>query len=89
MEFVKGQVFSLGRLTEHLKNSKEKKLKEKILKDNLTFFTQTKEEIKTLHSTLNNTCDKESIESSIYRLKAAELELNRFLRQAKESQIKS
>lgn len=89
MEFVKGQVFNLGRLTAHLKNSKEKKLKEKILKDNLSFFTQTKEEIDTLNSTLNNTCDKEAIESSIYRLKAAELELNRFLRQAKESQIKS
>lgn len=89
MEFAEGQVFNLGRLTTHLKNSKEKKLKENIFKKNLSFFLQTKMEIDTLNSTLNNTCDKEAIESSIYRLKAAELELNRFLRLAKESQTKS
>ena len=89
MEFADGQVFKIEKISKHIKASKEKKAEAALYQKNLYCVAQIKEEIESLKSTLDNTCDTEAIQSSIYRLKAAELELNRFFRHAKGSQLKS
>ena len=86
MEFIEGQVFSIKNISEHIKNTKTNKLKEIKRQELINILTQSKEEIDTLRSTINNTSDTEAIESSIYRLKAAELDLNRQLKAIKLSQ---
>ncbi len=86
MEFIEGQVFSIKNISEHIKNTKTNKLKGIKKQELINILTQSKEEIDALRSTINNTSDAETIESSIYRLKAAELDLNRQLKAIKLSQ---
>lgn len=83
MEFAQGQVFSIGKISEHIKNTKAKKQAETKRQEAVLLVSQAKEEILNLKSRLNYVSDTEAIEASIYRLKAAELDLNRQLRAAK------
>lgn len=88
MEFSEGQVFGLSKISQHIKNTKE--IKELKLKraEELSLFNSAKEEIGLLKSTLNETRDKNKIESLIYRLKAAELDFNRHLSEKRTSEMK-
>ena len=83
MEFIGGQVFGLGKISQHIKNTQAKKEEEIKKQKEISLFNSAKEEIATLKSAIDQLCDKETIESSIYRLKAAELDLNRQLRTKK------
>ena len=83
MEFV--QVSKIDKITEYIKNAKGKKLayqQECLTKE---LFLGAKNEIDTLRAGLNNLTDKEAIESGIYRLKAAEIDLNRHIRTTKSA----
>ena len=82
MEFIEGQVF-IKNISEHIKETKAKK--ENLLKkqEMVSLVADAKKEIDTLKDSLNFATDKETIESSVYRLKAAELDLNRQLRAIK------
>lgn len=82
MEFIEGQVF-IKNISEHIKETKAKK--ENLLKkqEMVNLVADAKKEIDTLKDSLNFATDKETIESSVYRLKAAELDLNRQLRTIK------
>ncbi len=80
MEFIEGQVLSIKNLSEHIKEVRENKQKNIKHQELLGLLARSKEEIDSLKSSLNNTNDTEAIESSIYRLKAAELDLNRQLK---------
>lgn len=83
MDFTGGQVLNIKNLSEHikgLKTNKEKRIKKQELTEQLK---KTQEEIKILNTAFDNIADTEAIESSIYRLKAAELDLNRQVRTLK------
>ena len=82
MEFIEGQVF-IKNISEHIKETKAKK--ENLLKkqEMVSLVADAKKEIDTLKESLNFATDKETIESSVYRLKAAELDLNRQIRTIK------
>ncbi len=86
MEFITGQAFSVSKVSEYIKKSKEKKACEEQTKETLRLIFSAKEEIDLLKSSLNLATDKEMLESSIYRLKAAELDFNRQLKTAKALQ---
>ncbi|MBQ3181552.1 MAG: hypothetical protein IJB50_02210 [Clostridia bacterium] len=87
MEFGEGQVFGLQKISQHLKSTQEKKELKIKKEEEISLFNQAKEEIKILKSTLDELCDKSTIESAIYRLKAAELDFNHQL-SAKKPQPK-
>jgi len=89
MEFSKGQVFGLQKISQHIKSTQEKKELKIKKEEEISLFNQSKEEIKMLKSTLDELCDKNTIESAIYRLKAAELDFNRQLSAKKISQTKN
>lgn len=83
MAFIAGQVFNMGKFLEQIKNAKEKReLSRKRLED-ISYFNASKEEIELLKSSIDQMAEHDAIESSIYRLKAAELDFNRQLRSAK------
>ena len=86
MEFIQGQVLNVKNISERIKDAKMNKLKSIKKQEMVNLLAQSKEEINTLKSALNNTNDTEAIEASIYRLKAAELDLNRQLKAIKSSQ---
>ena len=81
MEFV--QVSKIDKITEFIKNAKDKKLSKEQTRLTKELLTNAKSEIDTLRAFLNNLTDKEAIESGIYRLKAAEIDLNRHIRTTK------
>lgn len=83
MEFMQGQVFGIGRITEHIKNVKTKKELDSKRDAEIDLFNHAKDEIAMLKSNLDYTSDADAIESSIYRLMAAEIDLNRQLRDRK------
>ena len=89
MEFGEGQVFGPGKITHLIKSTQLKKESERITQEEISLFNAAKEEIKALKSALDELCDEETIESSIYRLKAAELDFNRQLKSKKASFTKS
>ncbi len=89
MEIGEGQVFGLGKITKHIKTAQTKKELKALHEQELLSFNQAKEEIKNLKSTLDELTDTASIESSIYRLKAAELDFNRQLATKKAAQPKA
>ena len=89
MEFGEGQVFGLNKITHLIKNTQTKKESELQRAGELALFNAAKDEIKALKSALDELCDEESIESSIYRLKAAELDFNRQLKSKKASSAKT
>lgn len=84
-----GQVFGLGKISEHIKSAHTKKESELQRIQELSLFNAARDEISALKSTLDELTDKESIEASIYRLKAAELDFNRQLKSKKATFIKS
>lgn len=89
MELNKGQVFGLKSFSQHIKNTQVKKeLKQRQIEE-LTLFNQAKEEINLLKSTLDEMCEPTVTESTIYRLKAAELDFNRYLSLKKSSGLKN
>ena len=81
MEFV--QVSKIDKITEFIKNAKDKKLSKEQTRLTKELLTNAKSEIDTLRASLNSLTDKEAIESGIYRLKAAEIDLNRHIRTTK------
>lgn len=89
MEFTQGQVFGFTKISQRIKLTQTKKTAELKRQEELSLFNTAKEEIDVLKSTLDELYDKEAIEASIYRLKAAELDFNRQLREKKTSQIKA
>ena len=88
MEFTTGQVFNMENFSNIIKKSKEKKLSAQQNEELLSQIDRAKNEISVLKSNLEYMTDKEAIESSIYRLKAAELEFNRHIKAAKTSYTK-
>lgn len=89
MEFTQGQVFNLKSFTEHIKNTQIKKESAQKRAEDVFLFNQANEEINILKSTLDEMRDATAAESIIYRLKAAELDFNRFLSAKKSSQLKN
>lgn len=89
MEFTQGQVFGLKSFTQHIKNTQIKKESAQKRAQDILLFNQAKDEIKLLKSTLDEMCDASATESIIYRLKAAELDFNRYLSKKKSSQLKN
>ena len=85
MEFTQGQVFSMEKISEYIKKTKDKKAAQQKAEETVNLVKNTKAEIDALRSGLNQLTDTEGIEASIYRLKAAELELNRHIKMAKSN----
>ena len=83
MEFV--QVSKIDKITEYIKNERAKKLSREQARLTKELFLGAKAEINTLRASLNNLTDKEAIESGIYRLKAAEIDLNRHIKATKST----
>ncbi len=83
MEFTEGQVYA-EKLTDYFKRTKEEKSLAEDKQHIFSLITKAKEEIDTITSTINYSDDTCAIEAGIYRLKAAELELNRYLKLAKK-----
>ena len=81
MDFTLGQVFDIEKI---FKKTKEEKQKELYRQKAQELLMRTRMEISTLSDGIESLSDREAIESSIYRLKAAELELNRHIRAIKE-----
>ncbi len=84
MEFVQGQVFNMEKLTQHIKNSKEKKqqklLSMKISED----FNNAADECAALNCRIEYNNDRDLLEADIYRLKAAEIMRNYHIKSAKQ-----
>ncbi len=89
MEFTQGQVFKMEKLSDYIKKTKDKKLTQKQARQAHELFLSAKAEIDSLRSGLDSLTDKEAIESGIYRLKAAELDLNRQIKMNKTTFFKS
>lgn len=89
MEFAAGQVFNIGKLTEHFKKTKEKKEAQLRAKESRQLFDMATAECEQLRQSLDYLCDKDLLEANIYRLKAAELIQNRRIRMAKEHNLTS
>ena len=85
MEFTQGQVFNMAKISEYIKKTKDKKAAQHKAEEAVNLVKNTKAEIDALRSGLNQLTDTEGIEASIYRLKAAELELNRHIKMAKSN----
>lgn len=83
MDFAQGQVSKIDKITEYIKNIKDRKLSSEQTRLTKEIFFGTKAEIDTLRAGLNNLTEKEAIEASIYRLKAAEIDLNRHIKATK------
>lgn len=83
MEFTRGQVFDMEKIFQNFKKTKFQKNT-----DPQSEYTEpiqrATEEISTLRSCLEHLCDTDAVESLIYRLKAAELDLNRHIKTAKK-----
>jgi len=88
MEFIQGQVFGMEKIEKHIKKSKEQKQTEHKRRKDYEMLIRTCAEIDTLKARLDFLCDSESVQASIYRLKAAELELNHHLRSVREESSK-
>lgn len=84
MEFTRGQVFGIEKIEKIFKKTKEQKQEELRRQNTLDILMRTRMEIGTLTDGIDILSDHEAIEASIYRLKAAQLELNRHIRSAKE-----
>ena len=84
MEFTHGQVFGIEKIEKIFKKTKEQKQKDLDRQRTQELLSRTRMEISTLSDSIDRLYDTEAIESSIYRLKAAQLELNRHIRSAKE-----
>ncbi len=80
MEFIQGQVVNMDRAEKNIRKTKEQKQAEYRRQKDYELLMRTCAEIDTLKSRLSQLSDSESIEASIYRLKAAELELNHHIR---------
>ena len=89
MEFTQGQVFGLKSFTQHIKNTQIKKESAKKHAEDILLFNQVKDEINLLKSTLDEMSDATLAESVIYRLKAAELDFNRYLSSKKSQHLKN
>lgn len=89
MEFTQGQVFKMEKLSDYIKKTKDKKLSEEQTRQAIELFVSAKAEIDALRSGLDQLTDKEAIESGIYRLKAAELDLNRQIKMNKTTFLQS
>ena len=89
MEFMQGQVFNLKNFTQHIKNTQIKKGSAQKHAEDVLLFNQAKEEINLLKSTLDEMSDASAAESIIYRLKAAELDFNRYLSDKKSQLLKN
>ena len=81
MDFTLGQVFDIEKIFKKTTEQKQKKLDRQKAQE---LLMRTRMEISTLSDGIEILSDREAIESSIYRLKAAELELNRHIRAIKE-----
>ena len=81
MDFTLGQVFDIEKIFKKTTEQKQKKLDRQKAQE---LLMRTRMEISTLSDGIESLSDREAIESSIYRLKAAELELNRHIRAIKE-----
>ena len=81
MDFTLGQVFDIEKIFKKTKEEKQKELDRQKAQE---LLMRTRMEISTLSDGIESLSDREAIESSIYRLKAAELELNRHIRAIKE-----
>ena len=84
MEFTRGQVFGIEKIEKIFKKTKEQKQKDLDRQRTQELLMRTRMEISTLSDSIDRLYDTEAIEASIYRLKAAQLELNRHIRSAKE-----
>ena len=80
---IMGQVFGVDRISKYIKASKEKREAEEKHQQEFEFFTLAKDEINTIKSNMDCLCDTSAIEASIYRLKEAELDFNRYLKDKK------
>ena len=90
MNTVTGQVQKIKlyeKFTEFIKKAKEEKMK----KESLTYFSAqinaAKSRLDTIKKNLEFADDRDTKEYCIYRLKAAELDLNRHLKYAKEHNL--
>ncbi len=86
MESVQGQVRLIKttfKLSEYVKRLKEEKSKKQKTASFLVELKSAKSEVDTIKRNLNLITDLDAKEYCIYRLKAAELNLNRYMKQAK------
>lgn len=89
MEFTQGQVFKMEKIFQYIKKAKDKKLNDEQTRQAVDLFVSAQAEIDALKSGLNQLTDKEAIEAGIYRLKAAELDLNRQIKMNKTTFFQS
>ena len=85
MEFTIGQVIKMDKLTERIKNAKEKREIIKKSQQNALLFDDALKECEILRKCLDYTSDRDLLEATIFRLKAAEISLNYRIKSAKNN----
>ena len=83
MEFTAGQVIKIEKISERIKKAKEKKEIEKKCRQASSDFDNALHEYELLKKCFDYTSDKDLLEATIFRLKAAELSLNYQIKSAK------
>ena len=85
MEFTAGQVIKITKLTERIKKAKEKRESIKKHQQNVLEFDNALREYELLKKCFDYTSDKDLLEATIFRLKAAEISLNYQIKSAKNT----
>ena len=85
MEFTAGQVIKIDKLTERYKKAKEKRESMKKHQQIAHEFDNALREYEFLKNRFDYTSEKELLEATIYRLKAAEISLNYQIKSAKNT----
>ncbi len=85
MEFTAGQVINIDKLTERYKKAKEKRESAKKSQQIALDFDNALKEYEFFKKCFDYTSEKDLLEATIYRLKAAELSLNYQIKSAKNS----
>ena len=85
MEFTAGQVIKMEKLAERIKKAKQKKEILKKHQQNTMLFDNALKEYELLKQSFDYTSDKDLLEATIFRLKAAEICLNYHIKSAKNT----
>ncbi len=85
MEFTVGQVIKIEKLTDRYKKAKEKRESMKKHQQIAHDFDNALKEYELLKKCFDHTSDKDLLEATIFRLKAAEISLNYQIKSAKNT----
>ena len=85
MEFTAGQVIKIDKLTERYKKAKEKRESARKNQQLAYDFDNALREYELLKKCFDYTSDKDLLEATIFRLKAAEISLNYQIKSAKNT----